>query len=286
MTTATNTTGANTTATTQKVVVITGGAGGMGLATAKIMGADHHVIICDVNQARLDSAVNELQSMNIRCEALVCDITDQQAVATLATHASAVGHLVAVVHTAGLSPQMGDPTRIMKVNALGTMNISDAFYPVASEGFALVNVSSNSAHLVPGIMIPTGSYRRARTDRDSFMQKALFPCKLLPKKQRSGLAYCISKHFVAWYSKTEAARFGKKGARVVSVSPGLFDTEMGRLEEDHGGSALIEMSALKRFGKPEEIAEVLAFCASAKAGFLTGVDVLCDGGVGASKLKM
>ncbi|WP_439133827.1 SDR family oxidoreductase [Pseudomaricurvus sp.] len=274
----------NTETTIKPVAVITGGAGGMGLATAKIMGTDHHVIICDVNQQRLDSAVKTLQELGVSCESVICDITDEQAVDALAAHAADVGQVKAVIHTAGLSPQMGDPNIIMKVNALGTINISNAFYNVAKEGFALVNVSSNSAHLVPAMMVPTRSYRHARTNREAFVKKALFPCKLLPKKHRSGLAYCISKHFVAWYSKTEASRFGAKGARVVSVSPGLFDTEMGRLEEDHGGAALVDMSALKRFGKPEEIAEVLAFCASSKAGFLTGVDVLCDGGVAASKL--
>lgn len=270
--------------TGKPVAVITGGAGGMGLATAKIMGSDHHVMICDVHHERLDRAIKALQELGISCEAVVCDITDPQAVEALAAQAAAAGEVKAVIHTAGLSPQMADPNIIMKVNALGTMNISDAFYKVAGKGFALVNVASNSAHLAPAMLMPTRSYRHARVNRDTFVKKALFPCKLLPKKHRSGMAYCISKHFVAWYSKTEAARFGEKGARVVAVSPGLFDTEMGRLEEDHGGAALVDMSSLKRFGKPEEIAEVLAFCASSKAGFLTGTDVLCDGGVAASKL--
>jgi len=66
----------------------------------------------------------------------------------------------------------------------------------------------------------------------------------------------------------------------VSVSPGSFDTEMGRLEEAKGAGALAEHSALGRFGKVEEIAEVLAFCASDKPGYLTGTDILVDGGPG------
>ena len=83
-----------------------------------------------------------------------------------------------------------------------------------------------------------------------------------------------------WWSKELATPLGAKGARVVSVSPGSFDTEMGRLEEAKGAGALAEHSALGRFGKVEEIAEVLAFCASDKPGYLTGTDILVDGGPG------
>jgi NAD(P)-dependent dehydrogenase (short-subunit alcohol dehydrogenase family) len=75
-----------------------------------------------------------------------------------------------------------------------------------------------------------------------------------------------------------AAALGAKGARIVSVSPGSIDTEMGRLEESNGGGALLKLAAIKRLGTVQEIADVLAFCASEGASYLTGVDILCDGG--------
>jgi NAD(P)-dependent dehydrogenase (short-subunit alcohol dehydrogenase family) len=89
----------------------------------------------------------------------------------------------------------------------------------------------------------------------------------------------LSKNFVIWHSRTIAAQFGTKGARVLSVSPGSFDTPMGKLEEDAGAGAFAQLGALKRFGRPSEIAELLAFCASDKPGYLTGTDIICDGGV-------
>ena len=89
----------------------------------------------------------------------------------------------------------------------------------------------------------------------------------------------LSKNFVIWYSKRIAAQFGGRGARVVSVSPGSFDTPMGQLEADAGAGALAALGALKRFGRPAEIAELLAFCAGDKPGYLTGADIICDGGV-------
>jgi NAD(P)-dependent dehydrogenase (short-subunit alcohol dehydrogenase family) len=119
----------------------------------------------------------------------------------------------------------------------------------------------------------------AADDPDAFMSKVMRRVNLAPKAQRAGMAYPVSKHFVVWYCRRMAAEFGAKGARILSVSPGSIDTAMGRLEEDHGAGAMLEFAAIKRFGTVEEIAEVLAFCAGDKAGYLTGTDILCDGGV-------
>lgn len=107
--------------------------------------------------------------------------------------------------------------------------------------------------------------------------------KVFGKKLHSGLSYSFSKNFVQWYSRRLAAVFGAKGARVLSVSPGSFDTAMGKLEADPGASDLLKVSAIKRFGEPEEIAAVLAFAASEAPGYLTGIDILVDGGTRAGQ---
>ena len=271
----------------EKIVVITGGAGGMGLATAKIVGQEYRVVISDINQQRLDKAVEELNHLGINCDSAVCDIADRSSVDTMVSRINAMGTIKSVIHTAGISPQMAEPEIILKVNALGTIHITEAFLKIAKEGFALVNVSSNSAHLLPGWIIPTRAFRIAETDPQRFVKKIASRCRLLGRDEirQRGSAYAISKNFVIWYSKKSAAKFGDKGARIVSVSPGTFDTEMGKLEEKSGALEFMKLSALKRLGRPEEIAEVLAFCASDKAGYLTGTDVLCDGGAIASKIK-
>lgn len=268
----------------KKITVITGGAGGMGLATAKLIGHGHHIVLCDVDQQRLDAARIELQQLGIGCDVVVCDITDRTSVAALVTRATSLGTVVSVIHTAGISPQMADPLPILKVNALGTVNISDAFCTVAEEGFAQVNVASMAAHLMPNWLIPTRAFSLALSDPDAFLRKTTFRARLMPKPlYQRGMAYAISKNFVMWYCRVSAARFGAKGARILSVSPGTFDTAMGRLEEKSGSMKMLDNAALKRPGKPEEIAAVLAFCASDNASYLTGVDVLCDGGVVAAR---
>ena len=135
--------------------------------------------------------------------------------------------------------------------------------------------------MLPHIVIRTGRFKYAMQNEDAFMKKMMSACKVAPNKLRPGLAYSISKSFVMWYCASQAAKFGSR-ARIVSISPGSIDTEMGRLEEQSGSGAMLRYAALKRFGRPEEVAQLLAFCASDKASYITGIDIRCDGGVVAS----
>jgi NAD(P)-dependent dehydrogenase (short-subunit alcohol dehydrogenase family) len=250
----------------------------MGLATARILGRDHRVVIADVDQQRLDDAVAKLGAAGVDAVAARCDITSRQSVESLFRDAGSDGTLRAVVHSAGVSPQMGDAGKMIAINALGTIHVTETALALAGEGFALVNVASSAAHMAPRALISHRTYRLALTDPARLASRLTARANLLPRNLRSGLAYALSKNFVMWYSQEMAARFGAQGARVLSVSPGSFDTTMGRLEEKSGSHKLVDYSALHRYGKPEEIAEVLAFCASDRPGYLTGVDILCDGG--------
>lgn len=262
------------------VSVITGGAGGMGLATAKILGRERPVVLCDVRQDRLDAAAAALKDLDVTV--INCDVTDRGAVAKLFEDAAAVGPLTSVVHAAGVSPSMGDADYIMRTNAIGTVNVNEAFYAVAPEGAAIVNVASMAAHLLPEEMIPTGQFPLASADPDAFLVAMAAVCEPMPAELRSGIAYAVSKAFVRWYSSSQAERFNGRGLRIVSVSPGSVDTEMGLLEAEAGAGAMVADAAVPRWGKPEEMAELLVFCVSDKAGYLTGTDILNDGGVVAS----
>jgi NAD(P)-dependent dehydrogenase (short-subunit alcohol dehydrogenase family) len=254
----------------------------MGLATAKIVGRDHTVVLCDVRQDRLDAAVTVLEGLGITPTAVNCDVTDRQAVTELFETAAALGAVTAVIHTAGVSPSMGDADYIMRTNAVGTVNVNEVFCQTAAEGSAIVNVASMAAHMLPDELIPTGKFPLALKDEAAFMTDMLAACDIAGEEARSGLAYALSKSFVRWYSTSQAERFNGWGLRVVSVSPGSVDTEMGRLEEQAGAGAMVTDAAVPRWGKAEEMAELLAYCVSDKAGYLTGTDILNDGGVIAS----
>ncbi|WP_101946326.1 SDR family oxidoreductase [Mycobacterium sp. 3519A] len=265
-----------------QVSVITGGAGGMGLATAKIVGRTHTPILCDVRQNRLDDAAAALTGLGISPIVVNCDVTDRQAVARLFETAAGVGQIASVIHTAGVSPSMGDADYVMRTNAIGTVNVNEAFFASAGEGAAIVNVASMAAHMLPEEMIPTGHFSLAVQDEAAFMHHMATACGVVPEEMRSGIAYAVSKSFVRWYSTSQAERFNGRGLRIVSVSPGSIDTEMGRLEEQAGAGAMVADAAVPRWGTAEEMAELLAFCAGDKAGYLTGTDILNDGGVIAS----
>ena len=139
-----------------------------------------------------------------------------------------------------------------------------------------------AAYLIPEEFVPTGQFPLALSDADAFFDAMVLACNAIPEEARSGYAYAASKNFVKWYSQSQAERFNARGLRIVSVSPGSVDTEMGRLEEQAGAGAMIADAAVPRWGKAEEMAELFAFCASDKAGYLTGTDILNDGGVIAS----
>ncbi len=265
-----------------RVSVITGGAGGMGVATAKILGRDHALVLCDVRQDRLDAAVTTLKGLGIAPTALNCDVTDRQAVDRVFETAAGLGALASVVHAAGVSPSMGAADYVMRTNALATVNVNEAFFAAAAEGAAIVNVASMASHMLPEEMVPTDKFPLALQDQDGFMADMLAACTVVPEEMQSGIAYAVSKAFVRWYSSAQAERFNGRGLRIVSVSPGSVDTEMGRLEAEAGAGAMVADAAVPRWGKAEEMAELFAFCVSDKAGYLTGTDILNDGGVIAS----
>ncbi|MEV0355566.1 SDR family oxidoreductase [Nocardia sp. NPDC050697] len=264
------------------VSIVTGGAGGMGAATAAILGREHTVVIADNRADRLGAAARALSEQGITPTPIVCDVTDPEAVDRLFATATGLGTLVAVVHTAGVSPSMGDAASMLRVNALGTLTVNEAFYGFAGDGAAIVNVASMAAHVLPAEAVPAQHFPLALRDKDAFLGALEEACALAPEEARSGYAYAIGKSFVRWYSAAQAERFNGRGLRIVSVSPGSIDTEMGRLEAEAGAGAMVADFAVPRWGRAEEMAELLAFCVSAKAGYLTGTDILSDGGVIAS----
>lgn len=265
-----------------RVSVITGGAGGMGRATAAVIGRDHTVVLGDVRAGPLEAAAAELRTGGIAVTAVHCDVTDRDAVQRLFETAAGLGDIVSAVHTAGVSPSMGDAGYVMATNALGTLYVNEVFFNTAAAGAAIVNVASMAAHMLPEELVPTRHFDLAFADEPRFLAELLAVCDIAGEEMRSGIAYSVSKTFVRWYSTSQTERFNGRGLRILSVSPGSIDTEMGRLEEQAGAGAMVTDAAVPRWGTAQEMAELLAFCAGDRAGYLTGTDILNDGGVVAS----
>lgn len=259
------------------ICVVTGGGSGMGLSTAKLMGKSHHIILVGRTPSKLENALKELHGLGVEAEAFPCDISNRDSVKELIQHAKSMGEVKAVIHAAGMSPHMGNGEIIFDVNAVGTIYMNEEFAKAMPSGSCILNVSSMSAYMVPEDKIPKDIYKLSLSEPEIFRKNMLEMIAAMPEEIGSNMAYTLSKNFVIWYSERAACVHGKNGIRILSVSPGTFRTPMGELEGEQA-TAIAMSGALGRVGEPEEIAELMAFLASEKCSYLTGVDILCDGG--------
>ena len=262
-----------------KVCVITGGGSGMGLEAAKFMAKDKIIVISGRTMSKLEKGVNELKELGFEAYAKTCDTSSRESVIELVEFAKSLGEITNVINSAGVSPAMkGTPEGILRINALGTVYVNQEFSKVMNKGSVIVDVSSNSAYILPSFIIPKKVYPLAETDEATFLKKLIKRSSMAKGEyQQKGFAYSLSKNFVVWYAKKCAFEYGLKGIRVVSLSPGLIATDMGNLEVKDGGM-LIPFSCEERMGEPSELGYALATVADERNGYLAGVDILCDGG--------
>ena len=261
--------------------VITGGSGGMGKATAELVGKKGTVLLADISSERLQQTKEELATKGITdVHIQVVDITSKDNVAKLAEKAAELGTLRGLVHTAGLSPTMADSKRITDVNLVGTGIILETFLPLATEGTAVVCISSMSGYMAPrqGPYIEVLKKPLADNVVESMEQFA---------QGNPGAAYSLSKLGVQLIVEDQAWRWGEKGARINSLSPGTINTPMGRQEASKQTEMkkMLEITPLRREGEASEIATAVEFLLSDAASYITGIDLRVDGGTVANLAK-
>ena len=253
----------------KQVFVVTGAGSGMGYEIAKMFGKQGTVVLCGRTLSKIESAVEKLKALGIDAHGISCDVTSKDSVAALAKFASDLGEVRVVVNNAGVSPEQGGSGKaVYQINLGGVVNVTDAFYPLMGEGSILINIASMAGYMMP--LDPALEELFAMEDIDAMIDKALSAYDEMQ-------AYVISKVFVIDYTKKLCLKFAQKKARVVSVSPGTFDTP---LLESSGPVAqqMVQATPVGRVGDPVEIAYLVEFLASDKAGFITGTDILIDGG--------
>ena len=262
----------------KKVCVITGGGSGMGLEAAKFMPRDRVILIAGRTVAKLEKALGELKELGFEAYAHAVDTSVRNSVRELAEYAASLGEITNVINSAGMSPAQTNGEKLLRINALGTVYVNQEFSRLMKEGSVIVDIASNSAYSLPEFIIPKKAYPLAETDEEKFVAKILKRANIAKTDyQKAGFAYAISKNFVCWYAAKCAFEYGKKGIRVVSLSPGLIATDMGNAEKENGGY-LIKFAAEERMGRPEELGFAIATVADERNGYLAGVDILCDGG--------
>ncbi len=253
-----------------EVAIVTGAAGGMGVAIARAFAAEgRHLILCDLHAGPLEELAKELAG-KASVSILAGDVTaaDYTARIIAALGSRKIG---ALVHAAGVSPSMADGKRVFDINFNATTRLVEGLLPHMAPGSVAILIASNSGQMI------------ARPMFDKALRKVLkggssLILKLMLRNPRT--AYPMSKRAVQLYAQTMSPAFGKMGARIVSLSPGMIDTAMGRLEHQAGPDMdkLLGVTPAGRLGEPSEIASVVTFLASPAASYITGTDILVDGG--------
>lgn len=258
----------------KNLIVITGGAGGIGQASARAF-KGQPLIITDYSQEKVDETVNLLSKEGFDVSGISCDITSKKDIDSLINYVSEKGALKALIHTAGVSGTVKDLKRVYTIDLVATDLLVDAFYELAEKDSVVILLSSMMAHTVP----PNKEYDDALINPQA---PESFDIVSRYVNNDSDMMYNFAKRGVQLLTHKNADRWGKKGARIVSISPGVIETPMAlKAAEEHPEKMemIKRATPLKRNGQPEDIADVARFLASDAARFITSTDILVDGGV-------
>lgn len=262
-----------------KEVVVVIGPGQIGQAIARRVGVGKHIVLADLRIESANAAADVMANAGYEVSVAAVDVSSREAVQALVEKASAVGEVNGLIHAAGVSPSQASPATILKVDLYGTALVLETFGNVIASGGAGVVVASQSGHRLPPLSIEQNK-ALATTPVEDLLH---LPFLQLAEIKDSLHAYQLSKRGNSLRVMAEAVRWGKRGARVNTISPGIIMTPLARDEltgpRGEGYRRMIEVSAAGRAGTPDEVATVAALLMSAEGSFITGSDFLMDGGV-------
>lgn len=255
------------------------GVGGMGQVIARRQGAGSHVLIADFDEGLLESVADQLRDEGFLVTPSTVDVSSPESVAALAARAATLGEVRAVVHTAGLSAAQAPVRAILAVDLLGVALVLDAFGDVIAPGGAGVVIASMAGHFHPVLPDEVASVLASSPAEELLSLPIADPANFAD----SGSAYSFAKYANLLRVQAASSAWGARDARINSISPGVIATPMGRTElnGEHGSSmrAMIDASNAKRVGTPADIAAAVDFLLGPAATFISGADLLVDGGV-------
>lgn len=266
--------------TKKSTIIITGAGGGIGTACAEVL-KDYKLVLTDYSGSVVKKLSDQLVGQGYDAMGIACDITDKDDVGRLREFALEQGNFGGLVHTAGVSGSGQDPKKVFDIDLLGTHVIIDTFYEIANENSAFVMFSSIMGHTIP----PNPDYDRAlRNPQHENSYDTIAPFV----NNSADIMYNFAKRGVLLLCEDNAFRFGEKGARILSLSPGIIMTPMAiKAAEEHPEeiNRMTKITPLGRNGTPEDIADVVKFLLGEEAQFITGCDIRVDGGILPQLLK-
>jgi NAD(P)-dependent dehydrogenase (short-subunit alcohol dehydrogenase family) len=265
----------------RKVIVVIG-PGSIGQAIARRVGAGKHLLLADLRQENADAAAKTLSEAGFEVTTMAVDVSSRGSVEALVAKASALGDVLGVIHAAGVSPSQASPETILKVDLYGAALVLEEFGKVIAEGGAGVVIASQSGHRLPPLSTEQNQ-ALATTPVEELLKLPM----LQPGEVKDSLhAYQLSKRGNSLRVMSEAVRWGKRGARINTISPGIIMTPLAKDEltgpRGAGYRRMIAGCPAKRAGTPDEVGTVAALLTGADGAFITGSDFLMDGGVTSS----
>lgn len=265
-----------------KNVVVLIGTGSIGLAIARRVGAGRHVLLADLRPETAEAAAKVLDDAGFEISATAVDVASRASVEALVAEATALGNVIGLIHAAGVSPTQASPETILKVDLYGTALVLEAFGDVIAPGGAGVVIASQSGHRLPPLSTDRNKALATTPVEDLLSLPMLQPDQVTDPLH----AYQVSKRGNSLRVMAEAVRWGKRGARLNTISPGIIMTPLANDElkgpRGPGYRRMIEVSAAGRAGTPDEVATVAALLMGPDGAFVTGSDFLMDGGVTAA----
>lgn len=266
----------------KKNVIVVIGAGQIGQAIARRVGVGKHVLLADMREDNARAAAQVMENAGYEVSVATVDASSRQAVEGLAKAASALGDVTGLIHSAGVSPSQASPATILRVDLYGTALVLEQFGDVIAAGGCGVVIASQSGHRLPPLTVEQNK-ALATTPVEEILA---LPFLQSDKVADSLYAYQLAKRGNSLRVMAEAVRWGKRGARVNTISPGIIFTPLARDEltgpRGEGYRRMIDRSPVGRGGTPDEVGAVGALLMGVDGGFITGSDILMDGGVTAS----
>jgi NAD(P)-dependent dehydrogenase (short-subunit alcohol dehydrogenase family) len=263
-------------------VIVVIGAGSIGQAIARRVSAGKHVLLADLRQENASAAAEVLSNAGFDVSTATVDVSSRDSIHKLVEDATKLGDVTGVIHAAGVSPSQASPATILKVDLYGTAVVLDEFGAVIARGGAGVVIASQSGHRL-GALTAEQNAALAMTPAEALLSLPM----LQPDQVEDSLhAYQLAKRGNALRVMAEAVKWGKRGARVNTISPGIIITPLAKDEltgpRGEGYRRMIELCPAGRAGTPDEVGAVGALLMGPDGGFITGSDFLMDGGVTAS----
>ncbi len=266
----------------RKEVMILTGAGQIGMAIARRMGYGKKIILGDKKPEHAQVIAKTMNEAGFDVLAMEMDLSSRESIQNLIAQACKVGDITMLVNAAGVSPSQASIETILKVDLYGTAVLLEEVGKAIAPGGVGVTISSQSGHRMPQLSAKEDEQLACTPTEKLLSLDILQPAKI----QDTLHAYQMAKRCNEKRVMAESVKWGEKGARINSISPGIIVTPLA-IDEFNGprGEFYKNMFARCPAGRPgtaDEVANVAELLMSEKGAFITGTDFLIDGGATAS----